>query len=267
MDASSMKRAGSALVRFEPPVYHSQAMGNNETKGNVALKSQFADLTSGISYWHEAAPSLETNPLMRCDFNVLSFKLQVLGRLRLYAQIADRSKTRPTLLYLCSGSDEFCRIVETFDLSVTTLDMYDNAFSRKHISKKLENDSASIGLVRDLIAQNELVLWDTSIGHLDQGLVKALFPYLKGKTYLLGLYDVPKLHLFGPRVKSNPMMVNIIRNSPTMSAELYRDVLKGCALRFSVDLGAFSLLLYDNIMNFPFNDITAARALKKANSA
>jgi hypothetical protein len=241
-------------------------MGHDETKGNVALKSQFADLASGISFWQEQTPNLETNPLTRCDFNFLSFKLQVLGRLRLYAQIADRSKSRPTLLYLCSGSDEFCRIVETFDLSVTTLDMYDNEFSRKHITKKLQNDNASIELVRDLIAQNEFVLWDTSIGHLDEGLVKALFPYLKGKTYLLGLYDVPKLHLFGPRVKANPMMANIIRNSPTTNAKLYRDTLKGCSLRFSVDLGAFSLLLYDNIMDFLFNDVTAARALEKANS-
>lgn len=244
-------------------------MGHNETKGNVALRSQLADLAAGISYWNEniQAPGLETNPLTRCDFNFLSFKLQVLGRLRLYAQIADRSRNRPALLYLCSGSDEFCRIAESFDLSVTTLDMYDNTFSRKHITKKLENDSASIKLVRDLIAQNDFILWDTSIGHLDAGLVKALFPYLQGKTYLLGLYDVPKLHLFGPRVKSNPMMANIIRNSPTTNAELYRDVLKGCSLRFSVDLGAFSLLLYDNMLDFPFNDITAARTLEKMNSA
>lgn len=242
-------------------------MESDQTKGNVALKSQLADLASGISFWRDPATSLEANPLTRCDFNFLSFKLQVLGRLRLYAQVADRSRSRPTLLYLCSGSDEFCRIVETFELSVTTLDMYENAFSSKHISRKLENDDASIGLVGDLIAQNDFILWDTSIGHLDEGFVKAMFPHLKGKTYLLGLYDVPKLHLFGPRIKSNPMMANIIRNSPTTNAKLYGDVLKGCALRFSVDLGAFSLLLYDNIMDFPFNDVTAARALEKANSA
>ena len=242
-------------------------MGQDETKGNAALKSQFADLAAGIAYWQEHTPSLEANPLARCDFNFLAFKLQVLGRLRLYAQIADRSKDRPRVLYLCSGSDEFCRIVETFDLSVTTLDMHDNAFSRQHIQRRLEHDPASIELVRELIAQHDFVLWDTSIGHLDKGLVKALFPHLQGKTYLLGLYDVPKLHLFGPKVKADPMMANIIQNHPRANAALYRDVMKGCSLRFSVDLGAFSLLLYDNIADFPFNDLVAARALEKANSA
>ena len=237
-----------------------------ESKGNVVLKEQISRLISGLTYWREDGKPLEANPLWKCGFEYLAFKLQVLGRLSLYAQVELATENRMNLLYVCSGSDEFCRVVESLGLKVTTLDMTSNEYSRRHITKTLKNDSESLTLLRELVGANDVILWDTSLGHLDKAFVREAFRILSGKTYLLGLYAVPKLPQFGPRIKGDPMMANIISNSPTVSPALYEQVLKGCSLRCSVDLGAFSLLLYDNIVDFPINDRTVARVLAAANS-
>jgi hypothetical protein len=237
-----------------------------ESKGNVVLREQIPSLISGLTYWREDGKPLEANPLWKCGFDYLAFKLQVLGRLKLYAQVELATENHLNLFYVCSGSDEFCRVLESLGLRVTTLDMNSNEYSRRHITKILKNDRESLSLLRELVSANDVILWDTSLGHLDKSFVSEAFKILSGKTYLLGLYDVPKLSQFGPRIKSDPMMANIISNSPTVSPGLYEQVLKGCSLRCSVDLGAFSLLLYDNIVEFPINDRTVARVLAAANS-
>jgi hypothetical protein len=68
-------------------------------------------------------------------------------------------------------------------------------------------------------------------------------------------------------VLSDPLMANIIKTSPSVNASLYADVLPGSRLQFSIDMGAFSLLLYDNIFDFPANETTLARCLEAANAA
>jgi hypothetical protein len=237
-----------------------------ESKGNVVLRDQIPTLVSGLTYWRDDGKPVDANPLWNCGFNYLAFKLQVLGRLRLYAQVELATDNRMNLLYVCSGSDEFCRVVESLGLKVTTLDMNSNEYSRRHITKFLQNDRESVALMSELVRANDVILWDTSLGHLDKAFVSEAFRLLSGKTYLLGLYDVPKLSQFGPRIKSDPMMANIISNSPTVNPGLYEQVLKGCSLRCSVDQGAFTLHLYDNVIEFPINDKTIALLLAAANA-
>ena len=238
-----------------------------ESKGNVVLKSQIDNLARGLRYWHgEAGGDIEKNPLLQCDFNYLAFKLQVLGRLRHYMAIEAASTKRMKLLYLCSGSDEYCKVIESIGFSLTTLDMCDNTFSSNHVKRLIQDDDDSLRLIEELINKSDIILWDSSIGHLDENIVRKILRLIAGKVYVLGLYDVPKLESFGEKVKSNKMMANIIRNSPSTNADLYAEIMKKAKLKFSIDLGAFSLLLYDNIFEFPHNDITMARILEQANS-
>jgi hypothetical protein len=238
-----------------------------ETKGNAILRAQLTNLASGLTFWEEAhaTPAAE-NPLLQCDFNYLGYKLKVLDRLRHYASIELCDKQRLRLVYLCSGSDHFCRIVESLGLIVTTLDMCPNEYSRRHVQHVIRDDRESAMLVADLIEQHDIVLWDTSIGHLDAGFIRSTLPRVRTKTYLLGIYDVPKRRLFGERVLSNPLMANLLRNSRSTNAGLYADILPVSKLQFSVDMGAFSLLLYDNIVDFPINDRTLIRYLEAADA-